>query len=154
MIWQDLGKRMGSCTLVAMRRQATTIAAVTLAVVTAAGCAGLGGISKDSPPDEKRAAVTERVNARWAALMKGDMETAYTFFSPASRQLLTLGTYKQQARGSGFRNAEVTKVDCQPETCEVTVLVTLDHRKMPGLQSPVDETWVLENGKYWLTWRN
>ena len=140
--------------MVATQWRATTIAAMASVVIAVAGCAGLGGISKDASPDEKRAAVTERVNARWAALMKGDMDTAYSFFSPASRQLLSLGTYKQQARGSGFRKAEVTKVDCQPEICDVTVLVTLDHRLMPGLQSPVNETWVLENGKYWLTWRN
>lgn len=154
MILQGLGKRTGSCMRVAMQRNAATVAMVVLAVMTAAGCAGLGGISKDAPPDEKRAAVTERVNARWAALIKGDMDTAYGFFSPASRQLLSLATYKQQARGSGFKKAEVTKVECQPETCDVTVMVTLDHRMMPGLQSPVDETWVLENGTYWLTWRN
>jgi hypothetical protein len=141
MILQCLGRRFG-------------VVAVALAVLTAAGCAGFGGISKDSPADEKRAAVTERVNARWAALIKGDLDTAYTFFSPASRQLLSVGTYKLQARGSGFKKAEISKVDCQAETCAVTVLVTVDHRLMPGLQSPIDETWVLENGKYWLTWRN
>jgi len=122
-------------------------------LIALAGCAGFG-LTKDSPPEAKRAAVTERVNARWAAIIKGDMDTAYTFFSPATRQLLTVGTYRLQARGSGFRKAEITSVTCEAEVCQVAVVVTLDHRQMPGLQSTVDETWVLDNGQYWYTWRN
>jgi hypothetical protein len=149
-MWQRSGRRSGEGALLALRTKMALVAAV----IAVAGCAGFGGLTKDSSPEAKRAAVTERVNARWAALIKGDMDTAYTFFSPASRQLLTIGTYKQQARGSGFRKAEITSVTCEAEVCQVAVLVTLDHRLMPGLQSTVDETWVLDNGQFWYTWRN
>lgn len=152
--WQCLGERLVAGTRSALRTKAAMIAAVAVAAVMVAGCAGIGGLTKDSSPEAKRAAVTERVNARWAALIKGDLDTAYTFFSPAARQLLTIGTYKQQARGSGFRKAEITSVTCEAEVCQVTVMVTLDHRQMAGLQSPVEETWVLENGQFWYTWRN
>ena len=154
MIWQCLGERLSGAAVLALRERARSIAAVVLAITVAAGCAGMGWVTKESSPEAKRAAVTERVNARWAALIKGDMDTAYTFFSPASRQLLSIGTYKQQARGSGFRKAEITSVDCDAETCRVDVMVTLDHRLMAGLQSPQQETWVLENGQYWYTWKN
>ena len=147
---QGLGRNV----VLALRGRLARVAAVALAVAVAAGCAGMGGLTKESPPDAKRAAVTERVNARWAALINGDLDTAYTFISPASRQLLSIGTYKQQARGSGFRKAEITSVDCDAEICRVGVMVTMDHRLMAGLQSPVDETWVLDNGQYWYTWRN
>jgi len=149
MNWQCLGERLGEGARCAPRAKAALVAVL----IVVAGCAGFG-LTKDSSPEEKRAAVTERVNARWAALIKGDLDTAYTFFSPASRQLLTLGTYKQQARGSGFRKADISSVTCAAETCKVEVAVTLDHRLMPGLQSTVEETWVLDNGQYWYTWRN
>ena len=154
MIWQCLGERLGGAAVLALRERVTSIAAVMLAITVAAGCAGMGGVTKESSPEAKRAAVTERVNARWAALIKGDMDTAYTFYSPASRQLLSIATYKQQARGSGFRKAEITSVDCDAETCRVGVMVTFDHRMMAGLQSPLQETWVLDNGQYWYTWKN
>lgn len=147
---QYLGERLAGSGRLAQCAKLAWIAAL----VAVAGCAGLGGLTKDSSPEDKRAAVTERVNARWAALIKGDMDTAYSFFSPATRKLLTIGTYRQQARGSGFRKAEIKSVTCQAETCQVAVEVTLDHRLMPGLLSTVDETWVLEDGQYWYTWRN
>ncbi len=149
-MWQRSGKRSGEGAQLAFRTKMALVAAV----IAVAGCAGFGGVTKDSSPEAKRAAVTERVNARWAALIKGDMDTAYTFFSPATRQLLTLGTYRQQARGSGFRKAEISSVTCEAEVCQVAVVVTLDLRQMSGLQSTVDETWVLDNGQYWYTWRN
>ena len=154
LMWQRSGGRLGEGTRSALRTKAAMIAAVSVAVIAVAGCAGFGGLTKESSPEAKRAVVTERVNARWAALIQGDMDTAYTFFSPATRQLLTIGTYRQQARGSGFRKAEITSVTCEAEVCQVAVVVTLDHRQMPGLQSTVDETWVLDNGQFWYTWRN
>ncbi len=45
-----------------------------LALLGMAGCATLGGVTKDSPPEVKQAAVKERANARWAALIKGDFD--------------------------------------------------------------------------------
>ncbi len=78
-------------------------------IVAVAGCSTMGGITKDSTPEAKREAVTERVNARWAALIKGDMDTAYTFLSPASRAVTSLSVYKAQARGKGYQRGEDRK---------------------------------------------
>jgi hypothetical protein len=64
-----------------------------LAVFAMAGCAGLGGLTKDSPPKEKQAVVTERANARWAALIKGDIDTAYAYSSPASRKAVSIESF-------------------------------------------------------------
>ena len=146
-------QRLGGSTRPAVLGVWVMIAALALAVGVSAGCAGLGRVTKDSTPEEKRAAVTERVNARWAALIQGDMDTAYTFFSPASRELLSLASYKVQARGSGFRKAEISGVDCKAEICDVKVMLTYDHPRMKGITTPIDETWVLTDGQYWLTGR-
>jgi hypothetical protein len=126
---------------------------VAFALGVAAVVAGCATITKDSPPEAKREAVTERVNARWAALIKGDMDTAYTFLSPASRAVTSLATYKATARGKGFQQAKIEKVDCEPESCHVTLTIIYDHRKMKGIPTLLEESWVIDEGQFWYVWR-
>lgn len=121
--------------------------------LAAAGCATVGGITKDSPPEAKRAAVSERANARWAALIKSDMATAYAFLSPASRAITSFDLYRRQARGSGFREAKIENVVCEGESCKVTLTVVYDHRMMQGIKTLLDETWVIDDGQFWYVWR-
>ena len=119
-------------------------------VLALAGCATL---TKDSSPEVKREAVTERVNARWAALINEDLDTAYTFLSPASKSLTTRAAYKASARGKGFRSAKIESVDCESETCRVKLMIVYDHPKMQGIPTPLEETWVIDEGQVWYVWR-
>src|SRR3954470_891317 len=83
---------------VAVWRQTGRWAAVLVAVLGLASCAvsPIGdGNSGAATPEAARAAVESRVNARWAALIKGDLEAAYAYLSPASRQALTLEQFKK-----------------------------------------------------------
>jgi len=121
-------------------------------LVAVAGCAAVGGLTKDSSPEAKRAAVSERVMARWEALIEGNLDAAYTYLSPASREILSLASYKAQARGSGFRAAKVDSVECEGAVCKVRVFVTYDHRLMKGLMTPLNEKWVIDEGKAWYVW--
>jgi hypothetical protein len=132
------------------RARSFWLVAFALGIAIVAGCAT---ITKDSSPEAKRAAVTERVNARWAALIKGDMDTAYTFLSPASRAMTSLTAYKAQARGKGFRQAKIEKVDCETESCQVTLTVVYDHPKMQGISTLDHEFWVIDEGQVWYVWR-
>ena len=147
MIQQGFGSRSGRARGFGALAEALGIAAI----VALAGCAT---ITPDSPPEAKREAVTERVNARWAALLKGDIDTAYSFLSPASKALTGLPEYRTQARSKGFRSAKIEKVDCEPESCRVTLTVVYDHPKMKGIPTLLQESWVLEDGKYWYVWRD
>jgi hypothetical protein len=133
-------------------RAARSLARVFGAVVVVAlvGCAT---VRPDSPPEVKREAVAERVNARWTALIKGDTDTAYTFLSPASKGLASLSTYKAEARSRGFRSAKIEKIDCERDSCRITLTVVYDHPKMRGIPTLLEESWVLEDGKYWYVWR-
>ena len=126
--------------------------AVTAGLVLA-GCATVGGVTAESPPEVKQAAVTERVKARWQAVIDGDTEKAYGFLSPGSKAVTTYDGYRAKARLTGFRAADVESVACETEACKVKVRVVLDHRLMKGLSVPAEETWVLENGQYWYVWR-
>jgi len=118
-----------------------------------AGCATMGGVTGESPPEVKKAAVTERAKARWQAVIDGEIEKAYGFLSPGSKAVTSFENYKARARLTGFRAADVESVACETEACKVKVRVTLDHRLMKGLMVPVVATWVLDNGQYWYVWR-
>lgn len=112
----------------------------------------MGGLTKDSSPEARRAAVTERVHARWAALIDGDLDLAYTFLSPASKEMVSLALYKRQARGSGYREVKVESVECDGAVCDVKMMLTYDHRMMKGIMTPLTEKWVIDEGKAWYVW--
>jgi len=142
MVLQSIGRRR-------VRMGLRESAAVLL--VALAGCASVGGLSKDSSPEAKQAAVTERAKARWAAMIDGNLDQAYTFLSPASKGIVSLASFKQQAR-TGYREAKVEKVECDGATCKVKMFVTYDHRLMKGIGTPLEERWVIDEGQAWLVW--
>jgi len=132
----------------------------TLAVVALAACAGVGGLTKDSPSDVKTAAVKERSEQRWQALIKGDLDTAYTFLSPASKSVTPLEAYKRQIKPGLWREAKVESVTCEGELCSVNLQITYDVPRGPmapkavkGIQTPLLERWVIENGAAWYVYR-
>jgi hypothetical protein len=122
-----------------------------LLAVAVAGCASLpgGGISKDSPPEAKRVVVTERVNARWELLIKGDVDRAYAFMSTGSQAAYPLNLYKAKIRPGNWRAAKIDSIDCEAELCKVKVVLTYDHRMMKGVQVPLEESWIIEKGTAW-----
>ncbi len=124
-----------------------------LAGLMLAACATPSRVTEESPEEVKKAAVVERANARWQAVIESDAEKAYAFLSPGSKALTSFDAYRARARLVGIRAAELESVACEPEVCKVKFRVTLDHRLMKGLVMPVEETWVLENGQYWYVWR-
>ena len=124
---------------------------VAVLLVGLAGCASVGSLTKDSPPEAKQAAVAERAKARWAAMIDGNLDLAYTFLSPASKGIVSLAAFKQQAR-TGYREAKVEKVECEGAVCKVRMFVIYDHRLMQGMGSPLEERWVIDEGQAWLVW--
>ncbi len=72
-------------------------------------------------------AVTEKVTARWEALKKHDIETAYTFLSPSYRELTGLLAYaKTKGDAVTYQTAKINSVECPGETPEVcTAKVTI-----------------------------
>ena len=142
---------------VSVWRQTRVAAAALLAVLALSSCAvspiGDGDAGAASSPEARRAAVQSRVQARWDALIKGDLEKSYSYLSPASRSTLTFEQYKGVTRKSGFRNARIDSIDCDAQACTVKLLVTYDHKLMRGIQTPVEETWVFDKGQAWYVYR-
>ncbi len=102
-----------------------------------------------STPEARHAFVTERVNARWAALIKDDMEAAYAFMSPGSRAVTSLEKFKASTRRGAFRQVVVETVVCDGDACKVRLVLTYDHRQMKGIVTPVNEAWIFERGQAW-----
>jgi len=119
----------------------------------ALGLAGCAGISVDSSPQAKQRLVAERAQARWQVLMKGDVEGAYQFLSVGSKAVTSLDVYKAKIRPGMWREAKVEKVECEAEFCKVLMQITYDTRRMRGIQTPLDESWIIENGSAWYIYR-
>src|SRR4051812_14548430 len=65
-----------------------------LGAMVAVGCSSLGGISKDSPVEAKKERAGQRAQARWDALIRGDVNAAYEFLSPGTRAVTSQAVYK------------------------------------------------------------
>jgi hypothetical protein len=107
----------------------------------------------DSSPQAKQRLVAERAQARWQVLMKGDVEGAYQFLSAGSKTVTSLAVYKSKIRPGMWREAKVGKVECEAEICKVLMQITYDTRLMKGIQTPLDESWIIENGSAWYIYR-
>ncbi|MEO5784844.1 MAG: hypothetical protein ABIS17_04965 [Casimicrobiaceae bacterium] len=142
---QKLGKRL---------RAVFGVAVTVVVLGMLAGCAGnLPRIEKDTPQAQKQKIVAERAEARWQVLIKGDLDSAYRYLSPASRAATSLAVYKGKVKPGIWRAAKADRVSCQAEVCTVTMLVTIDTKAMKGIQAPVTESWILEDGAAWFVYR-
>jgi hypothetical protein len=119
----------------------------------ALGFAGCAGISVDSSPQAKQRLVAERAQARWQVLIKGDVDGAYQFLSTGSKAETSLEAYKSKIQPGMWREAKVDKVACEAEICKVSMQITYDTKRMKGIQTPLDEAWIIENGSAWYIYR-
>jgi hypothetical protein len=129
-----------------MKRGCWCLALIAVAV---AGCASMGGITKDSPAEAKQALVAERINARWQALIKGDLDTAYTYMSAASQEAMPLKVYKSKHKPGMWRSVRIESLQCEAEICKAKMILTYDHERMKGIQTPFEESWIIEKGTAW-----
>jgi hypothetical protein len=138
--WQQKGRR----------------AAISLAILMVTGCAvspngdAPGGSAGN---DARRELVTQRVKARWDALIKGDLQGSYAFLSPAARGAVPFEQYERNTRKEGFRDAKIDSLTCDADACRVKLSVTYDHKLMKGITTPIEETWVFDKGQAWYVYR-
>jgi hypothetical protein len=128
-----------------------SVACVMLATVV--GLTGCASISPTSSAERKQTVVAERAQARWDLLLKGDVGSAYQFLSAGSKATTPVEEYKAQIKPGMWRQVKVGKVDCEGEICKVVMMVTYDWKRIKGIETPVDETWIIENGSAWYIYR-
>jgi len=93
--------------------------------------------------------VKDRATKRWEALIRGDLEGAYAFFSRATRDTYPIELYKVKMRPGSWREAKVESVKCADSVCEVIVRVNFDHNRLKGIIAPVTERWIIQDGLAW-----
>ena len=131
-----------------IHRTPTLIAA--LAAAFLAGCAAMGGGAGDA----SEAAVKERAQMRWDALIKGSYEGAYKLTPPSYRAIYTADQYRSKFGGAlKWTGAEALSAECQAEKCVVVVNVSVRPMARGRAGAPVttaiNETWVKEDGQWW-----
>lgn len=102
-----------------------------------------------------QAQVRQLAQQRWEALIKGDLDAAYGYFSPSYRALVPAERFKSEI-GTAVRweSAEVELVTCDVlEKCTAQVKVESKPLAVPRFQSTITshlkETWLLEGGRWW-----
>jgi hypothetical protein len=145
----EQGKSMVRLPLAAGLRRGSGLVAA-LAGLAVAACAS---ISADSAPEAKQKVVSERAVARWQALIKGDVDAAYAFLSPASKKATPLTAYASSIKPGMWRQIKVDKVDCAAEVCKAQLSLTYDAKMMKGITTPIWESWIIEDGTAWYVYR-
>ena len=128
-------------------RRAALLAAVLGASLWLAGCAAL-------QPKTPEQVVEQRVEARWAALIKGDFDQAWTFTQPGFRAVVKQADYRKRfGAGGQWRGVQVHQVDCEAERCTARVRLTSRIMMPPfnkqDIVGTIDEVWVREEGQWW-----
>jgi hypothetical protein len=135
------------------RGLAVVLAGIVL-VSAMAGCSTTGGLTGSPTPEALAARAQERAAARWQAVIDGDLARSYSFFSPASKETVSLDQYKAKVLTTiKYRKIEPPTATCDKESCEVRLFAWYDHRLMAGIRTPVDEIWALDKGELWYVWR-
>jgi hypothetical protein len=129
-------------------------AVVATVAVLAAACGTTGGsLTKDTPVESKQVVVRERAEARWQAIIKGDYPAAYAYLSPASREIVNLGTFEARMKGIvKFTGTKIDTVSCEVAACKVKLWLTYDHKVMKGVTTPAEEAWIIDGGQAWYVW--
>ena len=133
-------------------RRALQIGLVFALAAAAAGCASL--LSK--PEDQVKALA----NQRWQYLIAGDFDKAYEMAAPGFRKLRSLRDYRVRKATVPVKwvGAEVLSVACAPieMPAKCSVRIKLDSEpvvptRFKGvLSSAIDETWLFEDGCWWM----
>lgn len=103
----------------------------------------------------KEAVVAERATARWQALIKRDYNGAYAYLSPSSREATTLSNFQTRIAAIEYRTVTIDKVECMAEVCNVKLTLTYDYPpgKIKGVVTPLDESWIIDQGQAWFVFR-
>lgn len=93
--------------------------------------------------------VVQRATERWQALIKGDLDQAYTYLSIGSRQTQPIDIYKAKIKPGLWRAVEVKSSECDKELCKVQLELIYDYKDFKGIKTSIQESWIIENNNVW-----
>ena len=123
------------------------------------GCANLEPEGSEKWQQAQRTVLETRAVDRWNALIKGDIEKAYSYTSPEYRSVVSLQQYKgKYGRSVEWRMARVVNVSYDgPAVATVSVEVTY-RVGLPGSggelfesSKAISEKWIYKDREWWFT---
>lgn len=103
------------------------------------GCASL----VERNPEE---IVRQRVKERWAALIEGRLETAYTYETPEYRELYSFPDYRSTIHGVGsWREIEIEGVGCVVDKCVANIVIYATIQLGMGFEAVESDARAKEN---------
>lgn len=133
-------------------RKTTTLASRLALLVTGLALAGCAGLPGSKPKEEL---VRERATKRAEAYVKQDYPGSYAYLTPSYRRIKDLEAYRRSfGSGAVWQKAEVSNVACEEQRCRVGLSVSVKPL-IPGMFNATitvqfEETWLLEDGNWWL----
>ena len=123
---------------------------ILLALCVVVGCSSL------TTERRQEDVVKQRGIDRWAALIEGKMETAYTFETPEYRELYTFSDFRKKTpKGAGaWQKATVENVACDVEKCSVEMRIYVNMKfglafKTIETNGLIKENWVRSTNGQW-----
>lgn len=93
--------------------------------------------------------IAELAQARWNAVIAGDLDKAYEYISPAGRSVVTLQGFKNSMKPGFHKGARVVGVKCgSPELCDVQLEIEYEFQGRRS-KTPLPERWVKQDGRWW-----
>jgi len=118
----------------------------------------MGLLTSCASTPSKTPSIQQRAQARWDALLAGDLSAAYGYLSPGTRSSIGSLQYQRSIllKKVHWTAARVLGSDCEETTCKVSI--SLDYTvyaAVPGVKSfsgsqTVEESWVLVDGLWYL----
>lgn len=139
-------QRLSSC----IPRSTHAVVAGGLAALVLGGCAslGLGGT-----PEE---VVQRRATERWGVIVSKGVGAVYGYTTPGYRAITTIETHRKRfGTAVSYISGEAVNVRC-PETTKCIAMVRIEAKPFLGrkfgdnIVTHVEETWLLEDGQWWL----
>jgi hypothetical protein len=141
-------------------RRSFLVAGLAYAMLSALpGCATLEPEESEKWRESQRPLLKARAEARWDALIKGDVEKAYLYTTPEYRAVVNPQQYKgKYGRVLDWRGARVVDISYDvPTVAAVSVEVTY-RIGLPGAggevietQKAISEKWIYKNREWWYT---
>ena len=108
-------------------------------------------------PESTVEPVEQRAQARWDALVSGDIDAAYAYLSPGYRSSVSRVDYEigLRSRRVQWVDAEYAEHRCEEESCDVKIkLLFRVPSPTPGIseftsRSVVSEKWIFSSGQWW-----
>lgn len=127
---------------------------IAVAVAFLGGCATQAGDQKATSGAvlTPQQAVMARAQARWDALLAGDVDKAYEFISPGARLAMPVAAYRQRVNPQYWRGTKVKDASCEAEICEVRLDFDYQLQGLP-LSQVITEKWILDGGNWWFVYR-